>query len=175
MEIKQSNCQGVSLIELLISLAIFIILLTVAVPSYEQYFVRQRINGIGDNLHYLFRLARAEAVKTNKKIWLRFNVKSQSTTQWQVALTDNVNCQFNASSPCLFNNVRRSFNYHSYPQVTMFSNVTSLSIDPVSGRGNAGSVTFKLANSDVKLIRNSFGRHTICTNTPTTNWRYRAC
>jgi len=59
------ECGGVTLIELMITLGVLAILITVAVPSFMDYFDRSAVRGAADGVISLISDARAEAVKND--------------------------------------------------------------------------------------------------------------
>lgn len=177
MEKHYGKSNGFSLIELLIIVAILAIVLAVGLPSMERSFQRQKINGIGDNLHYLLRYARAQAAKSNKTLWLKFKVDSSDAKIWRVAVTDDSDCEFTVAKPCLVNGISQEFSNENYQGVTIDNDTDLITLDPIRGRGDAAdaTITFKLDDIDVKFEKSTMGSHTVCTSDTATNSRYPAC
>jgi len=175
MDKRLINHSGLTLIELLIALTVVFLLLTIALPSFVDSFNRQKVTGIGDNLNSLLLFAKAESAKQGQRLWLRLQVDSRNPTQWRVALTDQASCNFTSDSPCLIGNIKREFHSAQYPGVSMSTNMTSISIDSLRGRGTAGSTTFSISNSDVQFRRTQFGSHKICTSFQSMLSRYPLC
>ncbi|HSR01922.1 MAG TPA: GspH/FimT family pseudopilin [Methylophilaceae bacterium] len=73
---KQS---GFSLVELVIVIAIFGILASFAVPSYQQMIENSKIKTATDSILSGFQIARAEAVKRNINVQLEFGAGSAWT------------------------------------------------------------------------------------------------
>jgi len=166
---------GFTLIELLVVIAVLVVLLTVAFPAFQQSFNRQKINGIGDNIHFLLRFAKAESAKKSRHMWLKIEVDDSNPHSWRIALTDSPSCKFTAANPCLLDGLAREFSNAKYQGVSMETNVTSISIDAIRGRGTAGTTTFLLNDLDVEFRKTQFGNHKLCTNFKATNARYPAC
>ncbi|MFT6926522.1 MAG: type IV fimbrial biogenesis protein FimT [Psychromonas sp.] len=90
------NSQGLTLLELLITMAIIIILAMVAVPSYNTFMANERFAVASNELNNAYRFARNEALKTShsmilkatttvttadgKEKWLGWQVLSSSTS-----------------------------------------------------------------------------------------------
>lgn len=63
---KQNH--GVTLVELLVALSILGILLSVGVPSFNQFSTNSRLNSYINSLHSNLALARSEAIKRNGRV-----------------------------------------------------------------------------------------------------------
>lgn len=71
MRLKQ---QGVTLIELMVTLAVLAVLVTLAAPSFAEFRERQALRGVADNLVATLGLAKEEAVKRDS--WVRVDFKA---------------------------------------------------------------------------------------------------
>lgn len=60
--------RGFTLIELMVTLVVLTVLVTMAVPSFADYFQKARVRGAADQVTNLLARARAAAVKTNMPI-----------------------------------------------------------------------------------------------------------
>ena len=68
MSIKKSICHGFTLIELMITLSIASILLSVAVPSYRSFVQDSLLITQSNNFYFALALAKSEAIKRNTRI-----------------------------------------------------------------------------------------------------------
>jgi type IV fimbrial biogenesis protein FimT len=59
---------GVTLVEVLVATAILAILLTVAVPSFQNFIVDNRASAFTNHVYASMLLARSEAIKRNKQV-----------------------------------------------------------------------------------------------------------
>jgi type IV fimbrial biogenesis protein FimT len=64
------NVKGLTLLELLITMAIIIILAMVAVPSYSTFMANERFAVASNELYNAYRYARNEAIKTSSSMTL---------------------------------------------------------------------------------------------------------
>lgn len=167
---------GFSLIELVIVVILLTISLTLAAPSFQDTIERQRLNGLGDNLHFLFKLAKSQAAKQNTMIYAVYQIDSQNSQQWCVGLSDSdPKCNCNLADSCLVENNQRIINSAAYHQVSLDSLTGNpVSIRPDRGRSTASTVNFSLHNKDIRLIRATMGRDRICSPT-NTSLRYPVC
>lgn len=78
------NKQGFTLIELMISLAIFGLLLSLAAPSYSLWIASLRVNNISQNINMAIAQARSEAMRTNSLVEISLN----KNTSWQIKVLE---------------------------------------------------------------------------------------
>jgi type IV fimbrial biogenesis protein FimT len=64
--------RGFTLIELMVTVAVLAILLTLAVPSFSDFFERYRLRGAADKVVNVLSSARAEAVMRNRDVAIDF-------------------------------------------------------------------------------------------------------
>ncbi len=68
MTIHRTDSSGVTLIELMVSISILAILLAVAVPSFQNFIIDNRLSSYSNALYSSLVLARSEAIKRNKRV-----------------------------------------------------------------------------------------------------------
>ena len=73
---------GFTLIELMVTIAVLAILVTLAMPSFSDFFDRYRLRGAVDDVISVISNARAESVKTGLDVRVDF---AGTTTDWCVA------------------------------------------------------------------------------------------
>lgn len=71
------NQKGVTLIELVVTIAVLAILVTLAAPSFSEFRERQALRGVADNIVATIGLAKEEAVKRDS--WVRIDFKPFGT------------------------------------------------------------------------------------------------
>lgn len=75
--------RGFSLIELMVTIAVFAVLVMLGVPSYEQWILNSRIRNASESIQNGLRLARNEATQRNANV--RFELTSAAgTADWTV-------------------------------------------------------------------------------------------
>ena len=87
-----TKLNGLSLIELMLTLALLTALLTIAVPSYQQLIEQRRLRGAAETLAAELQFAKLEAIKTNTTIKVDFTVNNPQTWCYGVSTT-RCNCQ----------------------------------------------------------------------------------
>jgi type IV fimbrial biogenesis protein FimT len=86
---KTAPCeQGFTLVELMITIAVFVVLIVLAIPSFNQWIANTKIRSTTESILAGFQLARAEAVRMNRGVRITLN----ADTSWSVTeiLSGNV-------------------------------------------------------------------------------------
>lgn len=73
--------QGFTLVELLITVAVFAVLILLALPSFNQWIVNTKIRTTTESVLAGFQLARTEAIRLNRGVRVTLN----PDTSWSVA------------------------------------------------------------------------------------------
>ncbi|MBK1647898.1 GspH/FimT family pseudopilin [Rhabdochromatium marinum] len=68
LKLNRARCQGVTLVELVMTLAIAAILLAIGVPSFQNITATNRIASLTNELRGALQLARSEAVKRGRTV-----------------------------------------------------------------------------------------------------------
>jgi len=80
---------GFTLVELIIGIALLAILLSVAIPSYQNVIANQSVNAAATALQSAISLARSEAIKRNRSVTLRPAIEGEWTDGWLIANPDS--------------------------------------------------------------------------------------
>lgn len=142
---------GFTVIELMITLAVAVILIALAAPSFRDLMDKSRLRGATDDIVNLLNVARASAVKLGHNV----NVAINETSGWCAGAISATNpgtpgqavaavtaCDCNNASTCLVGDQQLTLSYSSYASGS--NNVTLTSVDSTiesTGAGNSG-ITF---------------------------------
>lgn len=91
--------RGFTMIEMLVAVALVIIILAVAVPSFGDMISRQRVRSINAELMTDLQYARSEAIQRSKKIVIRFGSNTTLTCYSVYTLVPAGDCYCNAVPP----------------------------------------------------------------------------
>lgn len=88
---KSRSQQGMSLIELLVSVSILGILAAIGIPSFQQWVRNSRIRTAAESIQNGLRQARSEAGQRGTNV--RFEMLATGAADWQVCVLNGVaNC-----------------------------------------------------------------------------------
>ena len=165
---------GVTLIELLLALALLVVLVTVAVPSFGHWLDRQRLQGAGHALAADLRHTRQHAITQsgNQPVYVHFRTGSD----WCYGISSRPHCDCRETGPqargaCLFNSrgtvrLRRRDGqlYHGIALISAnFTGGTAARFDSLRGLASGGSLTLQNRYRDQLEIRLSpLGRVRLC-------------
>jgi type IV fimbrial biogenesis protein FimT len=79
---------GFTLIELMIVLAVLVIIITLAAPSFNDALERRRLAGAGDEIFNAVNYARSEAIMRNTDVLIRFTRVGEG--QWCYGIDDDL-------------------------------------------------------------------------------------
>ena len=182
---QASGQQGFTLIEAMIVVAVIAVLLAVAVPSFSDFFEKNRLKRATEEVFGLITKARAEGVVRSAD--MRIDVAAGTTwcVGYEEAPSDPAdNCDCAVANSCAVSvagtPVTQVVSSSSFSGVTMSAG-NDISLDYVKGTASAGSVTLVSGVWKLKIMASNIGRVRICTpdanttNVKSTMMGYSAC
>ena len=136
------NHQGFTVVELMVVVAIAAVLATIAAPSFQSVFDRQRVRSAGSNLNTDIQYARSEAVRRNAAVTVSL---SATTTPWCYGVVSGTAaCDCTTAGSCDLKTVSGA----DFANVSMtLAGGNGFTIDPRQGQvsaiagGGSGAVT----------------------------------
>jgi type IV fimbrial biogenesis protein FimT len=160
---------GFTLIELMVTLTVVAILLTLAIPSFTGMIDKNRLKNAAETLYADLQFARAEAIKRNKKI--RVSFFSNGST-WCYGLKENAKCDclqtdIDEEDFCKIGEVPKAISSTEFTGVIISNswanNSKSFSFTPLRGTVNGGNVEFQSAeNKVVRVVIDILGSVRLC-------------
>jgi len=102
---KTQRNAGFTLLESLIVLSIFITLAAIASSAYHNFISNQRLETAANQIYADLKLARSEAIKQNKTLFVSF---VSGATQWCYGINENTTCDCTENGACLVKGVERN-------------------------------------------------------------------
>lgn len=169
---------GFNVIELMITIAIAAILLTLAVPSFSDFFDKYRLRGAADDIASTLANARAAAVKADRDVNISFkgtadnwcvgaNAATDPTNGARVDAATDCNCTNTAATQCVVAGQRLAINQGTHsgvsldalPTAFVFDSKMGL-IDPMGTR--SARLTSPAGKYVVDVSVNSLGQTMVC-------------
>lgn len=173
---------GFTLIEMIATVAVLAILVTVGIPSFQETIDKRRLTGAAEQLYGDLQYARAEAIKRNANVFVAFTAGS---TSWCYGMSStNATCNCSTPTSCQLDGVEKVVNETGFRNISLGVNniagaTPNLNFEPRRGRvrmnNNAadigtGLVTFTSSNSkELRLDVRTLGRVKICSPSGSTN------
>lgn len=168
--------KGFTLIELMVALAVMAIVLAAAAPSFADFFDKYRLRGAGDAVVSLISNARAEAVKTDLDVNIKF---TGSGSAWclganSATLPTGGNpggsaaaCDCTDASKCLVSGTRTALDVGAFPGVKIAVLPAAFTFDSklgtVSPLGNSSvTLTSPKGKYDLVVQVNALGQARLC-------------
>lgn len=148
--------RGLTLIELMIALAVGVVLMSLAVPSFSTYLQRNRLKAVALGLEQDLREARFEAVRRGQPVHLNF----MAGADWCYALTTQPGCDCRTAGPCRLKAVRAVD-----VRGVQLAQAQDARFDPADGTpdaAHAGAVWTVPSGERVRVAVNPLGRPQVC-------------
>jgi prepilin-type N-terminal cleavage/methylation domain-containing protein len=172
---RNAHHRGFTLVELMVTIAIAVILLSVAVPSFRGYFAKKKVEGTIAELVTDIQFARSEAVSRNVNMRMTFGSNCYVIHVWNAAAS----CTSAPSSTVL-----RTVVVDDTTSVVLstLNSLTYIEFDSVRGLATSDSTVTTLASVSVKTgpsisspvqlraTMTPFGRVQVCTTNSTAGY-----
>lgn len=159
------RAKGMTLVELLITVGLIVVALSVAVPSFQYAVETEQLKAVSEGLAANAQFARSEAIKKHAGVWLAF----QGGTNWCYGLHDEATCDCNTPGSCTINWVEKVVRASSFPTVGFAMTGFATGDTRFEGtRGTAspsGAIIFTRNNKSIQVEVNAMGRIKVCSST----------
>lgn len=161
--------RGFSLIEVLVTIAVLAIIVSVGLPSFLDMLGKQRLKGAAEAIYSDLQLTRMEAIKRNTNVFLSF--QGSGTEAWCYAMSAGAACDCTTAGSC---QVEAGVNSRvvdggNFDGVTLTENFTADAtlFNPDRGTTNrSGTVRVSLADGrSIDVVLTTLGRVRICSST----------
>lgn len=185
MHNKQASCQqGFTLIELMITIAIIAIVLSIAVPSFNDFFEKNRLKRAAEAVYGLVANAKSESTIRDVDMLVTINANA-----WCVGYAAAANCNCTLSSPsaagaCAVpvagilasDKVLKVINGSDFSDVTLATNYgASVAFNRLRGTAPGGTLNFVSGNWMLDLVISNEGRVRLCAPAGATAMGYPSC
>lgn len=174
----ESRQKGVTIFELMVTLIVAAILLSIAVPSFSNLYDKNRVKGAAEELSAQLQFARSEAIARN----INVSVSVMGGADWCIGVVEEAaSCDCSASpTDCQVDGVDRVTDGNDFSGVTMPAGNNDVTFDSVRGMpAGGGAVAFTLESGEGKRIGvnvNPIGRVRLCSPSGDANlWEYPEC
>lgn len=153
---------GFTLVEMMVVVAIFAILATIAAPSFNSFFDRYRVKRSADTVSAFLINTKSEAIKRNATVRTVFK---SSSTSWCAGMTTADTCDCTVAGSCQIDGVDRLIRGSDFKGVTLTSPADGAMFSFTSLRGAANSGNAQVQSADglqVRVVVAGTGRIRLC-------------
>ncbi len=165
---KKASCQqGFTLIEMMIVVAIMAIILSLAVPSFNDFFAKNRLKRAAEAVYGLIASAKAESTIRDTDMQLTINAGT-----WCVGYAATANCNCTLSNPATVGacavpvagtDVLKIVDGSAFADVTLATNYgASVPFNRLRGTAPGGTLNFVNGNWKLDLVISNEGRVRLC-------------
>lgn len=159
--------QGFTLIELMVTIVILAVLVTIAAPAMSDFIEKRRLVGAAEEIQSQIQYARTEAVKQSRELHI-----SIDENEWCIGTGTIANCdctEIDASEPgaCVIplgdETVMRTTSVAAFPNITLTSDPDNIRIDGVRGLTDTSSITLTSPRGwELRISTSMLGKVRMC-------------
>jgi type IV fimbrial biogenesis protein FimT len=164
---------GFTLIELMVTLLVLGVLVTIAAPSFQEMRDRIRIRSAAEAVYSHIQFARSESIKEYRTLYVRIMPGDGSTSaDWCLGISNTTGCDCTAAGSCQFGPtgslVERTLASTEFEGVTLSANLAEISLEGVHGMSSStGTITLTSAEGlVVQVTQSRLGRTRHCSDDP---------
>ena len=168
-----SNCRGFTLVELMVTLVVLGVLVTIAAPSFQGVRDRIRIRSAAEAVYSHLQFARSESIKEYRTLYVRIIPGDGSTSaDWCLGISNTQDCDCETAGSCQFGAagslLERNLDSSSFNGVTLSANLDEIRLDGVQGLSSStGTITLTSEQGLVVEVKQSrLGRIRHCSDDP---------
>ena len=163
--------RGLSLVELLVTIAILGILASIAAPSFQSMLERRRLIAATEGVYAHLQFARSEAVKFGRDANL--NVSIKTGTPWCLGISNaTASCNCNTAAACVYGPaavMERNLIGSEFTNIALTTTQANTQIDSIRGgftNFTNGSITLTSSPSSLttQVFFSRVGRVRICSS-----------
>lgn len=151
------------MLELLITVAVIGITVTLGAPAIIDSFKSQKVKGATQSGYFILQYARSVAISKGNDVTLDF----VSGSNWCIGVSDSGPCDCNVANSCLVDNVQQQILEADYAGVEMDNLTFNAGTSVIDGQrgmaaGNAGSLELTDGDNTLRLEMSDLARVRIC-------------
>ena len=147
---------GFTLIEMIATVAVLAVLVTVGIPSFQETIDKRRLTGAAEQLQADLQYARSEAIKRNGNVFVSFTLVSG--TDWCYGMSSTTaTCNCNTATSCQLDGVEKVVNEDGFRNISLgVASITgnNLNFEPRRGLVSVNSNATPIATGSVTLTSN---------------------
>lgn len=159
--------QGFTLIELMVTITVLAIFLTIGIPSFFDTIEKQRVRNAVEKVYADLNFARSQAIKANRTLFFTINPGAD----WCYGIDDTAACDCTVANDCQVEGGARVSTATDFNNTTLTTTLdalpdTAILFDPRRGLpNNAGDIVITSSGGLVAEVRmNAIGRLSICSD-----------
>ena len=155
---------GLTLLELLITVSIIVLVVSLGLPAISSIQKNIQLKGAVQSSYFAFQQARVVAITKNIDV----TVAIRTGENWCAALSDSGVCDCTITHECTLDGVEYMVDFADYRFIRMHKvtfgsdNIAVFDANRGLAIGHAGSIIFTDGDNQLKLILSNMGRVRIC-------------
>jgi len=165
---KRQN--GVTLIELIVTLVVLGVLVSIAAPSFRSIRDVNRVKAAAEAVYAQLQFARSEAIKQNRDLWVAVSPDDGSASEdWCLGISNSDGCDCTTAGSCEFGpagqEIERTLSSDDFEGISLSSNPPDIHFEPRRGMDlNDGTIKVIGAGGLTVSVKHSVrGRVMLCT------------